>query len=106
MPTVYDIISDYHSQWLEQEKRQLLTIEQAAADLVTAAKTHPARKPLAELTFTTSSSGGVSKSVPPSGPRAFMRNLPKMGSAAWAPVRPWLRLSSKPTQTPMARSGV
>ena len=45
MKSLYDQITQYHQGWLDQEKLQLLTIEQAAADLVTADKTHPARKP-------------------------------------------------------------
>ena len=46
MKTILDTLNqDYFPAWVEEEKRQLRIIEESAAGLVTAIKTHPAKKP-------------------------------------------------------------
>ena len=45
MPTLLQLVNGQFTKWVEEEDRQLRIIEEAAANLVAAAKTHPARKP-------------------------------------------------------------
>ena len=46
MKNILDTLNqDYFPAWVQEEKRQLRIIEESAAGLVTAIKTHPAKKP-------------------------------------------------------------
>ena len=46
MKTILDTLNQvYFPAWVQEEKRQLRIIEESAAGLVTAIKTHPAKKP-------------------------------------------------------------
>jgi len=45
MASLLQLVNEQFTKWVEEENRQLRIIEEAAASLVAAAKTHPARKP-------------------------------------------------------------
>ena len=45
MASLLQLVNEQFAKWVEEENRQLRIIEEAAASLVAAAKTHPARKP-------------------------------------------------------------
>ena len=45
MPTLLEDVNKQFAQWVTEESRQLRIIEESAANLVAAVKTHPARKP-------------------------------------------------------------
>ena len=45
MPSLLQLVNEQFTKWVEEENRQLRIIEEAAASLVAAAKTHLARKP-------------------------------------------------------------
>ena len=45
MFSLLQLVNEQFTKWVEEENRQLRIIEESAASLVAAAKTHPARKP-------------------------------------------------------------